>query len=487
MALDSSVLIIIGATGDLARRMLFPSLYYLEADGLIPADKMILGVALTRGQTAGFQGLIAADLRARGCRDEGVLTRLMARLLYVQANATDLEDARLIAEAAPTGERAIFLAVSPNLYVDMARNLRTAGVIHERTRLVLEKPLGSDRKSSRVINDAIQRVLPEMNLFRIDHYLGKETVQNLVALRFANSLFEPLWNREHIDHVQLTVAETEKVGSRWPYYDSYGALRDMVQNHMLQLLCLVAMEPPADMASDSVRGEKLKVLKSLRRPNRESVLHDTVIGQYSGGEWLGQYRDSYEEEVGKPSKTETFLAMRCWIDNWRWSGVPFFLRTGKRMAERRTQLVIQFKPLPHSIFDGAARSDLVANRLVIDLQPDEDISLLLMNKTPDLGPTRLKSRPLSLSLAEAGQRRRIAYERLLLDVFRGNRTHFVRRDELEEAWSFVDSISDAWQEAGMVVRPYAPGSWGPDDSAALIENGGRSWAMDLSSRTAQTS
>ncbi|HQP19016.1 MAG TPA: glucose-6-phosphate dehydrogenase, partial [Phenylobacterium sp.] len=316
---------------------------------------------------------------------------------------------------------------------------------------------------------------------RIDHYLGKETVQNLIALRFANTLFEPLWNNLTIDHVQITVAETEGVGDRWPYYDEYGALRDMLQNHMLQLLCLVAMEPPADMDPDSVRNEKVKVLRSLRPFTRAEVAANSVRGQYTPGVVGGKEVSGYEAERGQKSDTETFAALRVDIDNWRWAGVPFFLRTGKRLPERRTQIVIQFKGVPHSIFGATAQADMVANQLIIDLQPDEDIELVLMNKAPGISQEgmRLQSLPLSLSLLKAysgpGARRRIAYERLFLDVISGNSTLFVRRDEVEQAWTWVDGVAAAWAESGMAPKPYAAGSWGPAGAFALIERSERAW------------
>jgi glucose-6-phosphate 1-dehydrogenase len=278
------------------------------------------------------------------------------------------------------------------------------------------------------------------------------------------------------------VAETEGVGERWPYYDEYGALRDMLQNHMLQLLCLVAMEPPADMEPDSVRNEKVKVLRSLRRFTRVEATEKSVRGQYTPGVVIGKTAAGYEAERGQASDTETFVALRADIDNWRWAGVPFFLRTGKRMPEKRTQIAIQFKPVPHSIFGPAANHDLVANRLIIDLQPDEDIRLSLMNKAPGLsqGGMRMQSLPLSLSLLRnyegAGGRRRVAYERLLLDVIHGDATLFVRRDEVDEAWRWVDGVADAWADAHMTPKPYAAGSWGPQDAFTLIARFGRSWS-----------
>jgi glucose-6-phosphate 1-dehydrogenase len=344
----------------------------------------------------------------------------------------------------------------------------------ERTRLVLEKPIGRDLESSQATNAALARVVPEERVFRIDHYLGKETVQNLIALRFANTLFEPLWNNLTIDHVQITVAETEGVGERWPYYDEYGALRDMLQNHMLQLLCFVAMEPPADMDPRSVRNEKVKVLRSLRRFTRADAQASSVRGQYTKGVVGGKEALGYETERGQPTGTETFVALRADIDNWRWAGVPFFLRTGKRLPERRTQIVIQFKPLPHLIFGERAEEDVTANRLVIDLQPDEGISLLLMNRRPGISGNRLQALPLSLSLDDGG-RRRIAYERLLLDVLADNPQLFVRRDEVELAWAWIDGVADTWEDLAITPKPYAAGSWGPAGAFALLERSGRTW------------
>jgi len=339
---------------------------------------------------------------------------------------------------------------------------------------VLEKPFGYDLASAQQLNAQLLEVFEESQVFRIDHYLGKETVQNLLALRFANTLFEPLWNNLAIDHVQITVAETDGVGERWPYYDEYGALRDMVQNHMLQLLCLVAMEPPPDAGADSVRDEKVKVLKSLTSFTHASAQQHSVRGQYRAGVVDGRQAPSYAEERGGESETETFVALRAEISNWRWAGVPFFLRTGKRLPERRTQIVIQFKTLPHFIFGDQAADDVLANRLVIDLQPDEDISLLLMNRRPGLTGTRLQALPLSLSLADGG-RRRVAYERLLLDVLADNPSLFVRRDEVELAWAWIDGIADAWKELSLTPKPYAAGSWGPAGAFALIERSGRAW------------
>ncbi len=477
------VIVLFGGTGDLAQRMLFPALYFLDADGFLTPDIRIVATARADMSRTDFMARTkdSVALRVGGLSDE-VWARFEARLDYVVADATTLEGAEKIKAATAWAVTPMFyLAVSPSLYSRICGNLQASGLATPTSRIVLEKPIGHDLESSRTINQAVGEVFSEDRVFRIDHYLGKETVQNLIALRFANTLFEPLWNNLTIDHVQITVAETEGVGDRWPYYDEHGALRDMLQNHMLQLLCLVAMEPPSDMEPDSVRNEKVKVLRSLRPFTRADVMASSVRGQYTPGVVAGASVRGYEDERGQASGIETFVALRADIDNWRWAGVPFYLRTGKRLPERRTQIVIQFKGVPHSIFGESARNDLVANRLVIDLQPDEDIELLLMNKSPGLsqGGMRLQSLPLSLSLLKAfagpNARRHIAYERLLLDVIHGVSTLFVRRDEVEEAWTWVDGISRAWTDAAMVPRPYAAGSWGPAGAFALIERTERAW------------
>jgi len=477
---DPTTLVILGASGDLARRMLLPSLYNLDADGLLPAALRIIGVARGAGDAGRWRDEVREGLEGRCDLDSGVWARFSARLDYCAGDVTRADGAACLKGAVGEGGASlIFFSLSPSLFTAACETLRAGGVIESHTRLVLEKPIGRDLETSRTINDAVGAVAAERNIFRIDHYLGKETVQNLIALRFANSLFEPLWTSQTIDHVQITVAETQGVGDRWPYYDDYGAIRDMLQNHMLQLLCLVAMEPPSDLEPDAVRNEKVKVLRSLRPFTRASAPLESVRGQYTAGAVEGEAVTAYLDEVGRLTRTETFVALTARVDNWRWAGVPFFLRTGKRMPERRTEIVIQFKPVPHSIFAGAAEADLVANRLVIALQPDEDISLTIMNKRPGLGDIRLQPLPLSLSLSrplgEDGGRRRIAYERLLLDALRGDQTLFVRRDEVEAAWTFVDGVADAWDEADLAPRPYPAGSWGPPGAFALIERTGRAW------------
>jgi len=369
---------------------------------------------------------------------------------------------------------AIFLSTAPNLFEPTIRGLKQAGLTGGNVRIGLEKPLGSDLASSCSVNDAVSGAFSEDRIFRIDHYLGKETVQNLLALRFANILFEPLWNAAHVDHVQITVAETVGLEGRVEFYDEAGALRDMVQNHMLQLLALVAMEPPASYTASAVRDEKVKVLRSLRPVGAE----ETVTGQYRAGAIAGQAVAGYVEELGKASDTETFVAIKAHIDNWRWKGVPFYLRTGKRLPERVTEIVVQFRPVPHSIFAGkGARSE--PNRLVIGIQPEENVTLKLMAKVPGLDRDGFRLRPVPLDVALpdafAASHRRIAYERLLLDLIDGDQTLFVRRDEVEAQWAWIDGIRAAWEEHGVTPKPYTAGSWGPSAAIALAERDGVTW------------
>ena len=473
-------LVIFGATGDLAARMLLPSLYFLERDGLLPADLRVIGSSRAEMGDAGFADLAhkAITGRAEAHFDGRVWDRLRARLSYAMADASDPASFRALAQALQGDEETVFyLSTSPTLFVPIAEALGSSGAATPTSRIVIEKPIGRDLKSCQAINDAIGAVFSERRIFRIDHYLGKEAVQNLLALRFANTLFEPLWNKVSIDHVQITVAETVGVEGRFSYYDDYGAIRDMVQNHVLQLLCLVAMEPPASLDADSVRNEKVKVLRSLRPITGREVERRTVRGQYRAGVAEGRSAPGYLEEAGGgPSDTETFVALQANIDNWRWAGVPFYLRTGKRLPSKTSQIVIQFRDVPHSIFAG---DDLMANRLTIRLQPEEEISLTLMNKTPSLDGLQLRPVGLNLSLTDAfkqqAPRRRIAYERLLLEAIRGNQTLFVRRDEVEAAWTWIDAIAAGWDHYALKPTGYAAGAWGPAGAFALTERNGHSW------------
>jgi glucose-6-phosphate 1-dehydrogenase len=473
----AQVIVILGATGDLAHRMLFPALFFLDADGLLDAETKIVGAARRDMTKAAFIEDLhkTVKLRAGEYFDDAVWARFVKRLSYQMTDVADPNGMKPLGDLVRDQHSLFFLAISPSLYSAVCKGLAVAGLACEDCRIVLEKPVGRDLESSRKINADVAAVFDESRVFRIDHYLGKETVQNLLALRFANTLFEPLWNNLTIDHVQITVAETEGVGERVGYYDEYGALRDMVQNHMLQLLCLIAMEPPPDVDAESIRNEKVKVLKSLRRFTNGTAAENSVRGQYKAGVVEGKQVKGYVEEKGSESDVDTFVALRADIENWRWAGVPFFLRTGKRLPERRTQIVIQFKQLPHSIFGPQTEGETLANRLVIDLQPNEDISLLLMNKRPGISAMHLQALPLSLNLNDGKQRRRIAYERLLLDAINGNPALFVRRDEIEIAWSWIDGIGDAWKELKIAPKPYAAGSWGPAGAFALMGQSGRAW------------
>jgi glucose-6-phosphate 1-dehydrogenase len=484
----SDGLVLFGGGGDLALRMLFPSLAYLEAEGLLPPGLPILACARTAMDDDAFRAIVREALQARAAETvaSGAADRLLARTHYMPLDVTHADDLQALgrrAAALGIGRPLYYLSVSPSLYSAICQGLLAAGLTGDGARVVMEKPIGKDLASSMAINDQVQAAFSEERIFRIDHYLGKETVQNLIALRFANTLFEPLWNNLTIDHVQITVAETQGVGDRWPYYDEYGAMGDMVQNHMMQLLCLVAMEPPSDLQPDSVRNEKVKVLRSLRPITRAQVAQNVVRGQYTRGVAGGQQVPGYAEEKGSDSDTETFVAIQAHIDNWRWAGVPFFLRTGKRLPDRNTEIFIQFKGVPHSIFTGESRNDLVANQLLIRLQPEEDIVLRLMNQAPGLSleGMRLESLPLSLSLRHVHKvpaRQRIAYERLILDALSGNSTLFVRRDEVEKAWEWVGGVNDACRRSGQPPRPYTAGSWGPAGAFALIEREGRAWYED---------
>ena len=473
--------VIFGATGDLARRMLFPSLYYLDADGLLPPGLRIIGAARSSLDDQQFRSTVEDWVRERAGSyfSDEAWAGFAKRLTYAGGDASDPASYSTLKEKLGRVDETIFyLSTSPALYIPIVRGLAAQALTAAPNRIIVEKPIGKSLKTYNAISDAIGEHFSEDRTFRIDHYLGKETVQNLLALRFANALFEPLWNRHAIDHVQISVAETLGVEGRFGYYDEYGATRDMVQNHLLQLLCLTAMEPPQDMQPDSVRGEKVKVLRSLRPIADADLAARTVRGQYTRGVTDGRSVPAYiDEDGGKPSDTETFVAICAHLDNWRWAGVPFYLRTGKRLPERSSEITIQFRAVPHSIFETSA---LLPNRLTITLQPEESISLTIMNKTPTLGQGGYELQPLSLNLSlldafKEGSRRPIAYERLLLEAINNHSTLFVRRDEAEAAWVWIDRIIEGWARTGIKPAPYQAGSWGPAGSFALTERNGHSW------------
>ncbi|MEC5385246.1 glucose-6-phosphate dehydrogenase [Uliginosibacterium sp. H3] len=478
-------LVVFGGTGDLAARKLLPALYHRDLAGQIPDDARIIGVSrrpLSREHYSTFvresldQFVKAAD------KNPAAIDRFVARTDYQPADAGSDEGWSELAALLAAGAervRAFYFAVSPDLFAPISQRIRQFGLVTPQSRVVLEKPLGKNEESARAVNDAVAEVFNESQVFRIDHYLGKETVQNLMALRFANRLFEPVWNSTHIDHVQITVAEDIGVGDRGGYYDTSGAMRDMLQNHIMQLLCLTAMEPPDAFEADAVRDEKLKVLKALKRIDDRNAEQMTVRAQYRAGSVGGKSAAGYLEDLGQDqSKTETFVAIRAEIANWRWAGVPFFLRTGKRLARRTSEIVVNFRPISHNIFDQTA-GHVSQNRLILRLQPDEGVTLEVTIKDPGPGGMRLRSIPLDMSFAETfGVSNPDAYERLLMDVIRGNQTLFMRADEVAAAWQWVDPIHAAWAHNDQRMHTYPAGSWGPSASVALIERDGRSWFED---------
>ena len=473
-------LVVFGATGDLSLRKLFPSLLHRFLDGQIPAQSRIIGVARSDLDTEAFRQMVhesRGKFAPGACVDEAKCADFLKHIEYARVDATaPAREWGPLKQALADGAgnvRIFYLSTAPGLFVTIAQRLAETGLATPDSRIVLEKPVGRDLASSRAINDGVGQVFDEHRTFRIDHYLGKETVQNLLVLRFANMLVEPVWSRATIDHVQITVAEEIGVEGRADYYDKSGALRDMVQNHLLQLLCLVALESPNSMDADAIRTEKLKVLSALRRIGPADAAAKTVRGQYKAGLVNGGKAPGYAEEVGKRTRTETFVAIKAEVDNWRWAGVPFYLRTGKRMSARRSEIVVQFKDTPVHIFGAGAGTP---NRLVLRLQPDEGVRLWLNMKEPGPGGLRIKTAPLDLSFEEEfGVRYPDAYERLLMDIVRGNLALFMRRDEVDAAWAWADDLLAAWEATGAEPYPYAAGSNGPTQSALLMDRDGRAW------------
>ncbi|MCQ0988862.1 glucose-6-phosphate dehydrogenase [Jiella marina] len=477
--------VVFGGSGDLAERKLLPALYHRDHDGQIPEEARIIGASrseLTDDEYRNF----AREALTKHVRQEDIhevsLERFLGRLHYrsidAQADRGWDELLTLLDEAGQERIRAFYLAVGPSLFAPIAYNISQKGLANEHSRLVVEKPVGRDLESAKALNLTIGRHFREHQIFRIDHYLGKETVQNLMALRFANALYEPVWNSTHVDHVQITVAESVGLEGRAGYYDKAGALRDMVQNHIVQLLCLVALEPPSAMNADALRDEKLKVLRALKTIDASNVESRTVRGQYKAGASNGSAVKSYLDDLGDgESDTETFVAIKAEIANWRWAGVPFYLRTGKRLSQRMSEIVVTFRPIPHNIFEDVAGAGKVTqNQLVLRLQPDEGMKQWLMIKDPGPGGMRLKHVPLDMTFAESFMvRNPDAYERLLMDVIRGNQTLFMRRDEVEAAWDWIDPILKAWDEKAVKSQGYTAGTWGPSSSIALIERDGRTW------------
>ena len=472
---DSFDLILFGARGDLARRKLLPSLFALFVDGQLPENWRLIGVSRSSMSDQAYRSMVRGELAGRGLDTEGaeaLWEAFATHLVYRALDATSASDmVELEGEIRHT--RVIhYLSTRADLYSTIVANLARAGLAGEYARIVLEKPVGMDLASAQEITGTVSEHFGESQIYRIDHYLGKDTVQNLLVLRFANSIFENQWNHRYIDHIQITIAESGGVAGRGEFYDQVGALRDMVQNHLLQLLCITAMEPPHQLTPDAVRDEKVKVLRALRPMDAASIPERVVRGQYQAVEGIPGYPDDLGRDTA--SDTETFVALKVQIDNWRWAGVPFYLRTGKRLPERACEIAVHFQPVPHSIFAMQHRSGM-ANRLVFRLQPDEGIYLSLCEKQAGAGMT-VKSSELGLN-PDAQERQRVpdAYERLLSDVIRGNQTLFLRDDELIAAWEWVDPIIQHWRQAGPQPEPYPAGSWGPPGASRLLARDGRLW------------
>ena len=479
-------LILFGGTGDLVWRKLMPALFQAFRHGSLPAGGRIVGVARDDLSDDDYRALInsrfdAVELAKRPTDEE--FARFAALLFYLRMDLSNPADyprlaSKLDEHVADTV--VMYLATAPGLFTVFCEQLAVAGLNRPNMRVVLEKPLGSDLASNRAINSSVRKVFDEKQIFRIDHYLGKPSVQNLFALRFGNALFEPLWRREDIANIQITIAEEIGIEKRGAFYDSTGALRDMVQNHALQLLCAVAMEPPINAHADAIRDEKLKVLRSLKPWTAETLRLNVVRGQYGAGTVDGAAAAAYRAEpgVGNVSSTETFVALRCEIANWRWAGVPFYIRTGKRLAERSAYIEVNFKPAPHAIY----KSPLGAgNRLVIHLQPKDGLELHLFAQGQQNRTSSLTLAPVQLDLdfdKRFGAERVGAYERLLLDVIDGRLNLFVRSDEQEEAWRWVEPIMQSWAADSEGPRGYSAGTWGPGASSAMIARDGFCWTEE---------
>ncbi len=475
---DAFDMVLFGGTGDLVMRKLLPALYHQHRDGNLPKSGRIICLGRSAADTAAYlekahglaKGYLGSDYEA------AVWDEFASRIHFLRVDANNADDYKLLADTLNEEQgrsRVFYLSTAPDLFAGISENLAKVDLNKGNSRVVLEKPLGHDLDSSNEINDAVARFFTEQQIYRIDHYLGKEPVLNLIALRFANTLLEPLWRREWIRDVQITVTEQVGVETRADFYDKTGALRDMIQNHLVQLLTIVAMEPPASMDGDAVRDEKLKVLRALKPLTPEDVHTKVVRGQYRAGAINGKPVPGYQEEPGVPagSNCETFVALKAEIQTWRWAGVPFFLRTGKRLQDRLAEIVINFRETPTSLF-GRTHTP---NRLVIRLQPDESVRLYLLAKEPG-NQVRLRPVHLDLDFKETFKTRAPeAYERLLMDVIRGDLSLFVRRDEQRAAWRWVEPILDSWENSTEAPKPYNAGSWGPAAASALLSRDGVSW------------
>ena len=492
-AAEPCAVVIFGASGDLARRKLIPALYRLVQERLLPAEFAIVGLARTQMSDGEFRNRMreaVAEFSEDKRVDGEVWESFARRMRYLTSDIRNAEDYRSLAalledvdrEHGTQGNRLFYLSVAPEFYAEAVRQLGEAGLARPSkgwVRVIIEKPFGTSLESARQLNRDILRHLDERQIYRIDHYLGKETVQNLLVFRFANGIFEPMWNRQYIDHVQVTNAETVGVEGRGGYYEKSGVVRDMIQNHVFQVLSLVAMEPPATLSAEDVRDEKVKAMRAAREFTRERVRSECVRGQYGAGSIGGKPVPGYREEPGvaPDSATETFAALTMWFDNWRWSGVPFYVRSGKRLAKRVTEIAIQFRPVPHQLFGAEAAEQVAPNQLVIRIQPDEGITMRFAAKVPGQ-TTRIRDVNMEFRYgASFGVQLAEAYERLILDCVLGDSTLYARADMTERGWQLVTPILDEWagDTDGADFPNYEAGGWGPDASFGLLERSGRRW------------
>ena len=482
----AGVLVIVGASGDLTARKLLPALEQLSRRRLLPQSFGVVGVARTELTDDGFRQLMTESVPDAGPGWADVIKASR----YVTGEYSQPETFQTLAatigevekDIGSTGNRTFYLATIPAVFQEVADGLGSAGLNHAPTddtsvRLVIEKPFGRDLESARALDADLHRHFEEKQIYRIDHYLGKETVQNVLALRFANAIFEPLWNRSYIDHVQITVAESLGVEKRGGFYETAGALRDIVQNHVMQVLSLTLMEPPGSIDAQGIRDEKVKALRSVVIPTAEDVRTDVVRAQYDNGWSEGKAVAAYREEpdVSPSSQTETYVAMKLMCDNWRWAGVPIYIRTGKRLPKRLTEVALQFQGVPHLAFGQAESRDLRPNALVLRIQPDEGVALRFGAKVPGQA-FNVRDVLMDMSYGSAFMEDPPeAYERLLLDAMCGDPTLFIRSDEVDQAWQIVDPIVEAWQGRAVPLAGYAAGTWGPRQADQLIERDGRQW------------
>ena len=487
---EPGIIVIFGASGDLTARKLVPALYDLAAQRLLPLEFAVVGISRTEMSHEEFRKRLrgALDKQRSGQVSDDVWESFSKSLFYLPGDSKNPKTyeelkrflEKLDSERDTEGNRVYYLSSSPSLFSTIVERLGEAGMNEEEnggySRLVIEKPFGRDLESARELNSEILRYFKERQIYRIDHYLGKETVQNILALRFSNGIFEPIWNQHYVDHVQITVAEDIGVGTRGAFYEEAGAMRDIVQNHVMQILCLTAMESPVAFDADSVREEKVKVLKAVRPIPEDDVENYAVRGQYASGWVFGEDVEGYREEenVAPDSSTETYVALKLFVDNWRWAGVPFYIRAGKRMPKKATEIAIQFKPTPHTLFARGETRGLEPNLLVIRIQPQEGISLKIGAKVPGLG-FEITSVNMDLLYGTAFMEETPdAYQRLLLDLMLGDPTLFIRADEAEGAWRILEPVIHAWSESKKIPL-YPAGTWGPEDADELLARDGREW------------